>query len=130
MKTRIREARKALGLSREKFAEGLGLGSRGKIDNIELGRVEPDDAFVRLICQVYKINYDWLTTGKGEMFGVPDTRDEEIMAFVGEALADESADFRIQLLHVLSRLTDEQWATLADVAELLREEQAGPDPPE
>ena len=130
MKTRIREARKALGLSREKFAEGLGLGSRGKIDNIELGRVEPDDAFVRLICQVYHISYQWLTTGEGEMFGAPDTRDEEIMTFVGEALADESADFRVQLLHVLSRLTDEQWATLADVAELLREEQAGPDPPE
>ena len=128
MKDRIREARKALGLSREKFAEGLGLASRGRIENIELGRVEADDTFIRLICQVYKINYDWLTTGEGEMFGAPDTRDEEIMAFVGEALADESADFRVQLLHVLSRLTEQQWDTLADIAELLRSE-AGPDPP-
>lgn len=130
MKTRIREAREALGLSREKFAEGLGLGSRGRIENIELGRVEPDDAFVRLICQVYKINYDWLTTGEGEMFRGPDTREQEISRFVGEALADESDDFRAQLLHVLSRLSDDQWGTLADIAEMLQEGQAGRDPPE
>ena len=130
MKTRIKEARKALGLSREKFAEGLGLKSRGKIVNVENGTVEPDDAFVRLICQVYHISYEWLTTGQGKMFGTPDTRDEEISAFVGEALADESDDFRAQLLHVLSRLSDEQWGTLADIAEMLHEGQAGRDPPE
>lgn len=130
MKTRIKEARKALGLSREKFAEGLGLKSRGKIVNVENGTVEPDDAFIRLICQVYHISYEWLTTGQGEMFGAPDTRDEEIAAFVGEALADEADGFKAQLLHVLSRLTDKEWAALADVAEMLREARSGPDPPE
>lgn len=128
MRDRIKQARKALGLSREKFAEGLGFKSAGKVQNVELGRTDIDDAFVRLISQVYHVSYQWLTTGEGEMFGAPDTRDEEIMAFVGEALADESADFRVQLLHVLSRLTEEQWDTLADIAELLRSE-AGPDPP-
>lgn len=130
MKTRIKEARKALGLSREKFAEGLGLKSRGKIVNVENGTVEPDDAFIRLICQVYRISYEWLTTGQGEMFSAPGNRDEEISKFIGEALADESGGFKAQLLHVLSRLTDEEWEALADVAEMLREARSGPDPPE
>lgn len=123
MKDRIREARKAMGLSREKFAEGLGLKSRGKIDNIELGRVDPDESFLQLISKVYKINYNWLITGQGSMFGSQDSRDEEISRFIGEALADEDDNFKVQLLHVLSNLTDEQWEVLADVAELLLEEQ-------
>ena len=38
MNERIKELRKALGLSREEFANKLGLKSRGKIENIELGR--------------------------------------------------------------------------------------------
>lgn len=130
MKTRLREARKALGLSRDKFAEGLGLKTRGKIVNIELGRAEPDDAFIRLICQVYGISYEWLTTGQGEMFGVPDSREEEISKFISGALADEPDEFKLQLLHVLSRLTDDQWTVLADIAEMLRDEPgAGRDPP-
>jgi len=129
LRERIKQARKALGLSREKFAEGLGFKSAGKVQNVELGRTEIDDTFVRLISQVYHISYQWLTTGEGEMFRGPDTREQEISRFVGEALADEPADFRVQLLHVLSRLTDEQWNTLADVAELLLEEQGGHDPP-
>lgn len=120
-----------MGLSREKFAEGLGLKSRGKIANIEKGLVEPDESFLQLICKVYKINYTWLTTGEGSMFGSPDSRDEEIAEFIGEALADESDSFKVQLLHVLSKLTDQQWEVLADVAELLLEEQQSRrEPPE
>ena len=37
MDERLKELRKYLGLSREDFAKKLGLKSRGKIENIELG---------------------------------------------------------------------------------------------
>ena len=130
MITRIKEARKALGLSREKFAEGLGLKTRAKIDNIELGRVPPDEPFIQLICKVYGISHDWLLTGEGEMFQQPADHDEAISKFVAEALGDKSKATQRQYLHMLSRLTPEQWEVLADVAEMLVEEQLGTGPPE
>ena len=49
MSERLKELRKYLGLSRDDFAKRLGLKSRGKIENIELGRTKPDDAFIKLI---------------------------------------------------------------------------------
>ena len=49
MEERLKILRKHLGLSREDFAKKLGLKSRGKIENIELGRTTPDDDFLKLI---------------------------------------------------------------------------------
>lgn len=63
--------RNNLGLSREDFAKRLGLKSRGKIENIELSRTKPDDAFIHLICREFNVNEDWLRTGTGEMFSEP-----------------------------------------------------------
>ena len=60
--------RNNLGLSREDFAKRLGLKSRGKIENIELSRTKPDDAFIHLICREFNVNEDWLRTGEGNMF--------------------------------------------------------------
>ena len=68
MNERIKELRKALGLSREEFANKLGLKSRGKIENIELGRTNPDEPFLDLICATFNLNPEWLRTGDGEMF--------------------------------------------------------------
>ena len=48
MNERIKKIRNSLGLSQEDFAKKLGLKSRGKIANIEFGKTEPDDEFIRL----------------------------------------------------------------------------------
>ena len=47
MKDRIKQLRKELGLSQDDFAKNLGLKSRGKIANIEFGKIEPDDDFAK-----------------------------------------------------------------------------------
>ncbi len=84
---RVKELRKALGLSREDFANKLGLKSRGKIENIELGRTIPDEPFLDLICKTYSVNSEWLHTGNGEMF-VKLSEDEEIADLVSDVLED------------------------------------------
>ncbi|EJR67251.1 MULTISPECIES: helix-turn-helix domain-containing protein [Bacillus cereus group] len=64
---RIKEIRKSQKLSREKFAEKLGL-SRGVIENIEYNRAEIKDLYIQLICKEFHVNEHWLHTGEGDAY--------------------------------------------------------------
>lgn len=67
MKNRIKLLRKELGLTQEKFAERLSM-KRNTIANYEIGRNEPIDAVISLICKEYNVNEEWLRTGEGDIF--------------------------------------------------------------
>lgn len=67
MNERVKELRKTLGLSGEKFGEPLGL-KRSAISQIETGNANLTDQVIKLICLTYNVNEDWLRTGNGEMF--------------------------------------------------------------
>lgn len=111
MNERIKELRKVLGLSREEFANKLGLKSRGKIENIELERTSPDEPFLDLICKTYNINPEWLRTGQGEMF-IELSKDEQIEDFIGELLSDEEDSFKRRLISGLAALDENGWTVL------------------
>lgn len=64
MKDRIKKIRKEANLTQQEFADRLGV-KRGTIANYELGRNTPIDAVISLICREFKINEEWLRTGKG-----------------------------------------------------------------
>lgn len=66
MHERIKQLRKELGLTQQEFANRLNI-KRGAIANYEIGRNEPIDAVISLICREFNINEEWLRTGKGEM---------------------------------------------------------------
>lgn len=74
MKDRIKALRKELGLTQEKFAERLNI-KRNTIANYEIGRNEPIDAVISLICKEFKVSEEWLRTGKGDMFLKPQQND-------------------------------------------------------
>jgi len=65
---RIKAVRKALGISQKDFCGGIYL-SRSFYAKIETGTRSPNERVYELICTKYNVNKDWLTTGKGEMFG-------------------------------------------------------------
>lgn len=65
--SRIKLVRESIGLSGSAFAEQLGL-SRGALSNIERDVNGVSERTLRLICQIYRVDYFWLTDGKGEMF--------------------------------------------------------------
>ena len=67
MRNRIKELRKALGLSQDEFGRQLGL-TRGAITNLEYGKTEAKPLFVDLVCRTYSVNRDWLVDGIGAMF--------------------------------------------------------------
>ena len=116
MNERIKEVRKAKGLSQDEFGRRLGV-TRGAVTNIELNKVEPKPLFVDLICREFDVNEEWLRTGAGPMF-IEKTRDEDLAEFFGKVLAGDP-DFRRRLLSAMSRLSDEQWAMLEEVAQRL-----------
>jgi transcriptional regulator with XRE-family HTH domain len=64
---RIKLIRKALGISQRDFCEGIYL-SQSFYAKIETGTREPNERVYELISNKYKVNKDWLMTGKGEMF--------------------------------------------------------------
>lgn len=79
MNERIKELRKALKLTQQEFADRLNI-KRGAIANYEVGRNEPIDAVISLICKEFNVNEEWLRDGTGEMF-----RSEEENSIVAKA---------------------------------------------
>lgn len=63
---RIKELRKARGLTLEKFGERVGVG-KSAISDIERGRNSVTDQMRRSICREFGVREEWLRGGEGEM---------------------------------------------------------------
>ena len=120
MNDRIKEVRTVLGLSQQEFADRIGI-KRGAVANYEVGRNEPIDAIISLICREFHVDEHWLRTGEGEMF-VQISRDKEIMHFVGDVMQGEDDNFRRRFLLALARLPEERWKDIEDFAQQIAAE--------
>lgn len=77
---RIREIRKELGLTLEKFGEKLGV-KKNSISQLENGKNSLTDQMTKSICREYNVSYDYLMNGEGEMFDdLPQTVLDELCA--------------------------------------------------
>lgn len=119
MYERIKELRKALGLTQQKFADAIGV-RQNTVAQYEMGRNPPNDTVVTLICREFNVSEEWLRTGEGDMF-VQRTRDEALSAFLGDLLSGQP-DFKRRLIAVLSRLDETEWGLLEKMADKLLEE--------
>ncbi len=63
---RIKELRKAFGLSQAELGSKIGLSKSG-ISNIESGTRNVTDKHIKLICSELPIDENWLRTGAGKM---------------------------------------------------------------
>lgn len=97
-------------LTQQEFADRIKV-KRNTVATYELGRSEPSDAAISLICKEFNVNERWLRTGEGEMF-LQMTRDEEIAAFIGGALAKETDSFKKRFISMLARLNESDWEVL------------------
>lgn len=105
---RIKIVRKANKLSQEKFGSQLGV-SRDVITSYEVGRVEPKESFLLLVCKQFEINYDWLLYGDGEMKMESD--DSIITAIKGRYAID---DLDEKLIREYLELTPDQRTAIKD----------------
>lgn len=125
MGERIKELRKALGLTQREFGERIGV-KPNTIGTYEIGRNDPIDAVVGLICREFSVNEIWIRTGNGEMF-VETVQEDRIYAFMGDVMKG-APDFRRHLLSVLARMTPEEWGLLEKKAWELVEAMKKTDP--
>lgn len=109
MNTRIKELRKSLGLTLDKFGERIGV-KKAAVSRWENGD-KIADRMVLAICREFNVSENWLRTGEGDMY-VPQTRNQEIMAFMNQVMADEDESFRKRLVTALCNASPEFWDEL------------------
>ena len=119
MNSRIKELRKALGLTQNDFGVKLGL-APNTITNYETGRREPSNQIIIAMCREFNVNEEWLRTGEGEMF--QDLSQGELAArVVGEALADDNK-FIQSVFISLGKLTPTEWKVVEKFITSVEEE--------
>lgn len=101
MNERIKELRKFLGLSGEKFGERIRV-AKSTISNIEKGNRNVTEQQIKLICTEFGVSEEWLRTGTGEMF-VPITADDEFAMVVGEIIKSEDVAFKTAIIEAWKR---------------------------
>ena len=114
---RIKELRKYLDLTMEKFGERLGVGKTA-ISKLENNERNLTDQMAISICREFNVNETWLRTGEGDMFE-PLSRSETIAQFAGELMKDEDDSFRRRLIEALAQLDEKEWETLEEIAKKL-----------
>ena len=121
MKDRFKELRETLSLTQQKFADRLDI-SRNFVAQIEMGNKIPSERTIKDICREFKVNYEWLTEGTGEMF-IQNKRKSEIADFVGSVLNGEADSFKIRLVEILANLNESEWETLQKLANALADKE-------
>lgn len=104
---RVKEIRKTLGLTLEKFGERIGV-TRGSMSNIENGNRNLTEQMAKSICREFSVDYMWLTTGEGEMF--IDT-DDDFIERIDRIMAGED-EARKNLFKFMLELSDEDIVAL------------------
>ena len=99
---RVKEIRKTLGLTLEKFGERIGV-TRGSMSNIENGNRNLTEQMTKSICREFSVDYMWLTTGEGEMF--IDT-DDDFIERIDRIMAGED-EARKNLFKFMLELSDD-----------------------
>lgn len=99
---RVKEVRKSLDLTLEKFGEKLGV-TKVAISNIEKGNRNLTEQMTKGICREFGVDYIWLTTGEGEMFV---ETDDDFMEKIDRIMAGED-DARRNLFKFMLELSME-----------------------
>lgn len=122
LKDRIRKIRKELDLTQQEFAGKIGT-SQNVLANYETGRRNPSASVINNICKTFNVNETWLRTGEGEIF-IELNREAQIAALTKQLLDEEEDSFKNRLISVLAHLTENQWETLAEIAEKISKEKS------
>lgn len=114
MNERIKELRKTLGLTLDKFGDRIGVGKTA-ISKIENGDRSVTDQMFKSICREFNVREEWLRSGNGEMF-VQMSRDEEIASFVNSIQQGCTDSFKKRFIKVLASLDESDWKFIEEKA--------------
>lgn len=120
---RVRELRKTLNLTLEKFGKPLGVGKTA-ISNIENDNRSLTEQMIVSICREYNVNEEWLRNGTGEMFAQVSPYEKAYNRF-GYIMENSSPTKKVALsvlLELLYSIPDEQWDILIEEFEKIKKE--------
>ena len=99
---RIKEIRKSLKLTLEKFGEKIGV-TKTAISRIEKGERGCTEQMTKAICREFGVDYIFLTTGEGDMFV---DSDDDFIEKIDRIMAGEN-DARKNMIKTLVNASDD-----------------------
>lgn len=119
---RVKQLRKFLDLTLEKFGDRLGV-TKVAISNIENGKRAVTEQMSKAICREFNVNEDWLRNGVGDMFKQRDGSFSEILS----ELDDSDDDFVKSFITVYMELDEDSKEVLRQIATKMSEKYKKPD---
>lgn len=116
MNERIKELRKVLGLTLDKFGERVGL-RKSSLSQIENGVNGVTEQLIKSVCREFNVREEWLRTGEEPMF-IPISRDEEITSFIQSIQLEKDDSFKKKFIKMLSSLDEADWTKLETMFKL------------
>lgn len=116
---RFKLIRENQNLSMKALGDKIGMTS-ANISSIELGKSNPSEQTIRVMCATFNVDYFWLTKGEGNMY-IDDT----------DALVDRLAksngwtDTTIEIMKKFLKLSPDLQNSIADIIHRLNEEKDG-----
>lgn len=104
---RIKELRKSIPLTLEKFGQRIGVG-KSTISDLENGRRSLSEHMTKSICREFGVDYMWLTTGAGEMLV---DNDDDLMERIDRIMLGEN-EFHKNLFKTFARLDESELLAL------------------
>ena len=124
MNERVKQLRKTLDLTMEKFGEKIGV-KKSAISLIESGKNSLTEQMIKSICREFDVDEEWLRNGTGSMF-IERTRDEEIANFIGTIQSVDDDSFMKKFISMLAKLDETEWKLLEKMAlKLTKENEEG-----
>ena len=120
MNERVKQLRKTLDLTMEKFGDRLGV-KKNSISQIESGKNSLTEQMIKSICREFDVDEEWLRNGTGSMF-IERTRDEEIANFIGTIQSVDDDSFMKKFISMLAKLDESEWKLLEKMALRLTKE--------
>lgn len=101
---RIKEIRKSLNLTLEKFGEKIGM-KKNSVSQLENGKNSVTEQVIISICREYNVDYMWLKSGEGEMFK---NNDDDALAAIDRIMTGENEFHKKLLKWVATSFNDEE----------------------
>lgn len=112
---RVSTLRKTLKLTQTDFAKALSIGQQA-LSLIENGQRDLSEKNIKLICFSYKVSYDWLVYGSGNMF----QNDNDDAQAIISSILDGDDEFIKSTLIKFAKLDAKYWQMIKDILEELQ----------
>lgn len=120
---RIKKVRQEKHLTQQGFADKIGI-SRNNVATYEVGKSNPGEAVISLICREFHVNETWLRTGEGEMF-----TDEDAAILSQLAAEYRLTENQLSLIRNFLTLPDKYRAAVVHIAKQLANGEPSPAEP-